>query len=256
MSKNRKYQFITLIFSLMFAACSGLNTETSSTETNNAAGKQTENVNGKTISDKTANVEPGICENEYYPVDTQAKREYKISGSAPGDYVLTQNKNEGNSFTEKRAFGAGTDVTINWQCTDEGLRNAEFNNGANFSGGNFKMETLESSGITIPKVWETGKKWTAEYKVSAKLNAGKVSSGANGTIKIDSEITSLDDKITTPAGDFEAAKVVSDMNMNLNTGRPVKMTMTNWYARDVGLVKQEVKSPFGGGQTVEYTGEK
>jgi hypothetical protein len=47
------------------------------------------------------------------------------------------------------------------------------------------METIESSGITLPKQWEVGKKWNSEYKVDAKLNAGPASGGAKGTIKID-----------------------------------------------------------------------
>jgi hypothetical protein len=139
---------------------------------------------------------------------------------------------------------------------EDGLRTAEYTNAANLSKANFKMETLESSGITIPKNWEVGKKWTAEYKISAKLNAGAASSGANGTIKIDNEIVSLDDKVTTPAGDFEAAKVVSNINMNLNITKPITMKMTNWYAPGVGLIKQTADSPFGKGVTVEYTGEK
>lgn len=258
MYKSKIYKFILLFFfSISLASCAFLNTETNSNATaGNAANEQSKNADNKTISSDKSNETSGLCENEYYPIDTAKSREYKISGGAPANYVLMQNKPNENSFTEKRKYESEMDLTVNWICTEEGLRTAEYNNTANLSKANFKMETLESSGITLPKTWEVGKKWTAEYKISAKLNAGAASGGANGTVKINNEIVSLDDKITTAAGDFTAAKVVSDLKMNLNISKPITMKMTNWYAPNVGLIKQTVDSPFGKDVTVEYTGEK
>ena len=252
-----------LIISVIFSACAKTETAMSSDSVENeTANRQTENpinAEDETASAAGTNEATGLCVNEFYPIYTDKKREYKITGSNPATYILSQNKNEGNSFTEKRNFTIGaadTELLINWICTEDGLRNAEYNSGANFSMGNFKMETVESSGVTVPKDWEVGKKWTNSYKVNAKLNVGKMSTGAKGTITINNEIASLDDKITTADGDFEAAKVVSDVNMNLS-GRTTKMKMTNWYAPNVGLVKQDVKSPFGPSSVgVEYVGEK
>ena len=252
-----------LVISISFSACDMAKTETSSdsSENNSVSEKpaDTENAKNETASAAGTNEATGLCVNDYYPIYTDKKREYKITGNNPATYILSQNKNEGNSFTEKRNFTAGaadTELLINWICTDEGLRNAQYNSGANFSMGNFKMETLESSGVTIPKVWEVGKKWTSEYKVNAKLNVGKMSTGAKGKISINNEITSLNDKIKTANGEFEAAKVVSEVNINLS-GRNTQMKMTNWYAPSVGVVKQDVDSPFGKSAVgVEYVGDK
>lgn len=252
-----------LAISLLFSACDTAKIATSSdsseSETPNEQTEKPKKPEDETASAAGTNEATGLCVNEYYPIYTDKKREYKITGSNPATYILSQNKNEGNSFTEKRNFTTGaadTELLINWVCTEEGLRNAEYNSGANFSMGNFKMETVESSGVTVPKDWEVGKKWTNAYKVNAKLNIGKMSTGAKGTITINNEIASLDDKVTTADGEFEAAKVVSDVNMNLS-GRTTKMKMTNWYAPNVGLVKQEVESPFSKSAIgVEYVGEK
>ncbi len=264
MSKFSKFFLLTVIsIAFIFSACTDLNTGTSSeVSENKTADEQIENpknAENETASASGMNEATGLCVNEYYPIYTDKNREYKITGDDPATYILSQNKNEGDSFTEKRKFtngtAADTELLINWKCTQEGLRNAEYNSGANFSGGNFKMETVESSGVTIPNEWEVGKKWTSSYKVNARLNVGKMSGGAKGTITINNEITSLDDKIQTPDGEFEAAKVVSDMNMNLS-GRKMKMTMTNWYARDVGLVKQKADTPFSKSSVgLEYVGE-
>jgi hypothetical protein len=255
---TEKRPFILLvIFSMIFSACSNLSPRADSdSNADNVANRQSENTGNETSSADKKNEDRGLCANKYYPVETVKGREYKISSSTPARYVLTQNKREEDSFTENRKFDSGTEMTTNWSCTEEGLRNVEYNSSADFSNGNFKMETLESSGITLPKTWEVGRKWTTTYKINAKLNAGPASGGAAGTVKIDNEIASLDDKVTTPAGDFEAAKVVSTININLNIGKPMNIRMINWYAPDVGLIKQEVKSPFGPQQNVEYTGEK
>ena len=260
MSKIKIYQFVLLfVCSILFSACTGLNTGTSSDSKaeniNTTANTQTANT-GEKVADNKPKANMGLCENEYYPIDTEIKREYKSSAGQAGNLVVTQIKNEGNTFSEKRVTDGGTTLTLNWVCTEDGLRHAEYNSGADFSGGKFKMETLESSGVTIPKVWEVGKKWSAEYKVNANINVGKMSKGAGGTIKVNNELVALDDKVTTPAGEFEAAKVVSDVIINLNVGKPATTKMTNWYAPNVGLVKQVLDSPFGSGITMEYVGVK
>ncbi len=257
MSKIKTCQIIAFfVCSILFSACAGLNTETSSNSKSDNVDTtaKIENTNVEKTAGEKLKAGAGLCENEFYPIDTDIKREYKSSAGQAGNLVVTQIKNDENTFSEKRETGSGAILKLNWICTEEGLRHGEYNNGADFSGGAFKMETLESSGITLPKVWETGKKWSAEYKVNANINVGKMSKGASGTIKINNELASLDDKVSTPAGDFKAAKVVSDVIINI--GKPMMTKMTNWYAPNVGLVKQVVDSPFGAPITMEYIGEK
>ncbi len=257
MLNSQSYKLGVLFFSsILIFACGDSNTKTTPEATTNVETvEKKQNINGERISDNKPDIVSGICANEYYPIIESKKRKYTDVKNPSTNYVLTQTKNDGNTFTEIRNFGGGMEITNNWLCTEDGLRNAEYNNGARFAQGNFRMETLESSGISLPKKWEVGKKWTTEYKISAKLQAGAASSSATGTIKIDSEIISLDEKIQTSAGEFDAAKVSSNISMNLNIGKPMNMKMTNWYAPNVGIVKQEMDSPFGAGITTEYAGE-
>jgi hypothetical protein len=247
-----------IIFLVIFSACTYFQSETA-VEPENVAKPQTAaapDTADQTATDEPAAADAGLCENKYYPLQADSGRAYQITGGAPASYVLTQDRSGEDSFGETRQFASGTSVKTNWVCTAEGLRSVEYNSGVDFSSGNFKMETLESSGLTLPKTWETGKKWKAEYKISGKLKAGPVNTGVTGTVTVDNEIAALDDTVTTAAGEFKAAKVVSTINLKLSVGPPTKVTTTNWYAPDIGLVKQETASPFGGKQNVEYTGTK
>lgn len=231
------------------------NTETAKTSTN--AENKTETA--KNESETSENKADGLCANEFYPIKTDFERQYKISGTAPASYVLSQTAPEGEKFTEKRNFASGLEITNNWLCTENGLRNAEFNNAATAPNMNFTMETLESSGVTFPKVWEKGQKWTTDYKISAKANAGMASGSADGTVTIENELISTDDKISVPGGEFTAARIDSVINMNLkmNGGKipSPSIKMSNWFAPEIGLVKQDVKSGYGN-VIVEYTGKK
>jgi hypothetical protein len=267
MSAIKKYRmsllFICFICStLLTGACNYITSENGSGESKpentaeeNAGRTGAEAEPADETGAKTAE-NTGVCANEYYPVTTEKDLAYKVTGATPASYVLTRKKTAADSFTETRNFSSGINVKTNWVCTEDGLRNVEYNSGMNFSSGNFKMETLESSGMTLPKTWEAGKKWTTEYKIKGKLKAGPVNADTSGTVLIENEITSLGEKVKTPAGEFETAKVVSTINLNLSVGGSVKVATTNWYAPGVGLVKQEAKSPFGGKETIEYTGEK
>lgn len=217
----------------------------------------------ESVSDKTAlreqepdkSANKGACVNPYYPVQTKIERKYKVSGSAPATYVLKHKLREKDGFTEHRNFASGIVVVSNWSCNENGMRNADYNNAVSSSRVKVKMETLESSGITFPKIWEKGKKWTADYKIRAKL--GKKS--FDGTVTVENEIISMDDNISVQGGDYVAARIDSVIKIKLSLGArnpsATEVKMSNWYARDFGLVKQESKSPFGDSK-VEYAGEK
>ncbi len=256
--KKSTFFFAFFLAAILLTGCETIQKQMSQTENSN----QTSANDAKTDSAKaeiTDNNDEGICSNEYYPVNTDSKREYKISGTSNATYVLSQNKNEGNSFTEKRSFASDMVVTNNWQCTDEGLRNADFNNGITASNMDATMETLESSGVTLPKVWETGKKWTTEYKISVKINVRGISAGADGNATVSNEIGAIDEKIKVPGGEFSTARIDSEVRLNLSMkGKKLPtetMIMSIWYAPQIGLVKQEAKSSFGK-DTIEFTGEK
>ncbi|MEZ5344008.1 MAG: hypothetical protein R2681_00500 [Pyrinomonadaceae bacterium] len=209
----------------------------------------------KPTADDPENGSGGLCDNPYYPLNTGISKEFKITGSAPGSYVVSQSKGDGDSFTEKRKFDSGIEVVSNWSCSEQGIRNADYNNTISNSQLKMNMETIESSGITLPKVWKQGEKWTTTYNV--RINVA--SQSANGTVTLENEIVSLDDNVQVQAGDYVAARVDSVLKMNISMGKmkvpSPEFKMTNWYAPKVGLVKQETKGGFGTTK-LEYVGEK
>ncbi|MBK9165312.1 MAG: hypothetical protein IPM21_15670 [Acidobacteria bacterium] len=218
------------------------NTTTPSTETNTAE-----------TATQTATL--GNCANDYYPINSGAEN-YKVTGAAPGSYTLTQKLNDPNSFSETRAFDSGVNVTTNWICDADGLRNAQYGNNISVENAAFDMETLESKGLTIPRELSVGKAWDATYKVRVKGQAGGMNIGSDGDVVVRNKVVSLNDKITAGGKEFEAAKVDTEITINLTMGgqKVPGMTIkgTNWFAKGVGLVKQEVRSPYGA-QGVELT---
>lgn len=247
---------IFILLALVLAGCS-LNpdsdpssSETSADEMGNLSDDPKSSDNNET-GEKSA----GICANPYYPIHTAVSKEFKVTGSAPASYVLSHIERDNDSFTEKREFGSGLEVVSNWSCSEEGIRNADYSNTISNSQLKMKMETIESSGITLPKVWNKGEKWTTEYKV--RVNAA--SQTANGTVTVTNEIVSMDDNVQVQAGDFVTARVDSVLTMNISMGKTKipspEFKMTNWYAPKVGLVKQETKGGFGTTK-VEYVGEQ
>ncbi len=199
----------------------------------------------------------GACANEYYPIDPSVTKNFEMKGAESDKYSLTQKDITETGFKEDRKFTNGTVVTNNWTCLDEGLKAAEFTNQASFSKGNFEMETVKSDGITIPKTLEAGKEWTSDYDVKVKLNAMKINVNADGKVKIAHKVVSIDEPITVAGNEYNAARIDSEIRVTVTVrGRTMetgKVTASNWYVKDLGMVKQKTDGTFGE-TTVEYTG--
>lgn len=202
----------------------------------------------------------GPCANPYYPVDPGKVRRYKLDSKVPdGDreYTLKQKMVDDNTFAEERSFSSGLDVSVNWNCTENGLRTAEYLSQAQMPAGSFQMETVESSGITIPSKWELGNEWESRYVVKADLNAGPVKASANGTVTLGHKLAAVDEVVSVAGGEFKANRVDTVIRMDLSmkgTAIPSKeIKMSVWYSPEVGLVKQQVYGDFGD-EKVEFTG--
>ncbi|MDH3493663.1 MAG: hypothetical protein OEM82_08950 [Acidobacteriota bacterium] len=239
------------------AGCLDAGNENSTGETANPESGSSDSK--PTVADNKETSEAGLCANEYYPINSETKRKYLVTGEIPGNYILSQKDVKPDSFSELRDFGSGLKVDVNWICTEDGLRTAEFTNTASFMKGNFKMETLESSGITLPKVWENGKEWESTYKIKANLSAGPASGAATGTVTITSKIASMNDRVKVGGKEYEAAKVDNVMRMDLSmNGRKIPsrdVKMTNWMSKEIGLVKQSANTQFGK-SGIEYIGKE
>lgn len=228
----------------------GCGSPASRSDQNSASNSASGNTNtASSTSTTSAGVAGGsLCSNDYYPI-SQEVREYKISGDGPGTYTLSQRPDGDQGFVETRSFAQGLTVENNWLCTAEGLRNAEYKNTITMNQGNFEMDTIRSSGITLPKVWESGKDWTTNYDVMVSVAAGPIKTAADGQVTLVNKVGPLSEKVTASGREFEAARVDSTLEIKITmkgvTTQPTKFTMTNWYAKGVGLVRQEAKGAFG-----------
>ncbi len=191
-----------------------------------------------------------ICANPYYPISPTLKREYRSTYS---DARLNTTYTESftnitpDSFTFNNSFSNGSSMTNGFKCTPEGLAALEF---AQLSTPNntVKIQTLSASGVTVPTPdkWAKGYKWTSSYEVAAKLPTGD----AKGHINVANEIVG-EETVVVPAGTFTAFKVESNiaqkMMASLGEGKPLSLPIegtikvTNWYAKDVGMVKTFVE---------------
>lgn len=217
---------------------------------------QTTNGENTSIDNDSSN---SICSNDYYPVSPSIKRKYDISGPSHSSYLLKQEITGTDGFMETREFEDGLTVSNNWICTDEGLRNAEYTNSISMPNAAFEIETLKSSGVTVPKHLESGKKWITTYEVVAKMNAGPVKTTGNGNISINNKIVSLDDVVSIREKEYTAARIDSDISLSLTMqGHEIpgiKIRSSTWFAHGIGIVKQESKGAFGTAK-VEYIGEQ
>lgn len=202
----------------------------------------------------------GPCDNEYYPIEPGTRKRFKSSSSAAGkdtEITLEQTAPEGDSFSETRTLDSGLTVTTPWKCEDGGLRIAEYQNFIESNKMNFTMETVDSSGLTIPSSWKEGDQWESNYKVKVNLKAGPVNTNAGGTVNIKDKLLAKSDNVKVQGGEFDAAKVESVIKISVSLGgREIPsqdIKLTRWYSPKVGLVKQESSGPFGT-ETIEYAG--
>ncbi|MCO6509160.1 MAG: hypothetical protein J5I65_00035 [Aridibacter famidurans] len=213
-----------------------------------------------TPAETSAETSSSPCDNPYYPVDPGMVRKYRLSSKLPDggrEYTLKQKMVDETTFAEIRSYSSGLTLSVNWNCTEEGLRAAEYVSQAQMQAAQFQMETLESSGISIPNEWSLGKEWSSSYKVKANLDAGPVKAAADGTVTLEHKLAAEGEKITVPGGEFEANRVDTVIRIDLKMQKaniPVKEFRSSvWFSPKVGIVKQRAYGDFGE-ETVEFIG--
>lgn len=249
--------YFIICLALLSAACGNLPGTRENASGSDSANTAPESKARTTSPESGQSAESaGICINEYYPVALEKTRNYKITGTAGADYSLSQAMNGVDRFTETRKFDSGLSVVTNWQCTEDGLRYVEYNSLITMPNAQITMDTVRSEGITLPREWEVGSEWTTLYEINMKMPNQNMP--ASGTVTILNKLVSLNDQIKTEGGEFTAARVDSKIRIDLNVkGMKVPSTETkisNWYAPEVGLVKQGVTGTFGE-QRVEFIGD-
>jgi hypothetical protein len=176
----------------------------------------------------TGQVTPGVlCKNPLYPVHNGAWWMYDLSeGSRPS---LTMSVGSDNAFTITVQRGNSTSK-IEGQCTGEGiiLLDASGVAAAYFSASDNSTLTFQNvKGITLPNNVQIGDGWSQTISIM----------GGNLNAVIETTYTAIGyERITTPAGSFDALKIEQNGSMNMG-GQAVSTHAFLWYAPDIGMVK-------------------
>lgn len=194
----------------------------------------------------------GACGNAYYPIVEGRVLTYRSSfgGMEESNYTMSFSDVSPTDFTVSTGAGGADIISTTWHCTTEGMLSTTFNQLPGIVEG-MEIEFVEAEGITFPteEAFENGEGWTTRYTTNITMSDPDMGSMTMAqTVELIHTIVG-EESVSVPAGDFpEAVRVdtAGTISMSImlddlsqpSTSFP--MNMTSWYARGVGLVKQEV----------------
>ena len=157
---------------------------------------------------------------------------YTLAGAIESTSTLGTHPVEENEFNVTTTSVDGT----SWQtghCTEEGIAfwdeaglTALFQSGA----GTSTASTLQSTGISLPHEIEPGDTWSQAISV--------VGSDTDGIVSVNAEFEAQGyETISVVAGDFDTLRILR-ISTVLFQGNEIREETTEWYAKDVGLVKR------------------
>jgi hypothetical protein len=194
-----------------------------------------------------ANVD-GICANAYYPVRQGATWNYKSSGGPAGEYSFTDTITavREDGFTLSTQIGDLT-RTQEWICSAEGLAALQLGGApaAMLNAQNIQMnlDVTNATGVTFPSQVNVGDQWQQNLDFTGNVTMMNEEAEAEGNAQMNFNAVGME-SVTVPAGTFEALKVETNVNLNINAsyaGITLPVTFsgdyTYWFAEGVGWVK-------------------
>lgn len=190
----------------------------------------------------------GACANPYLPIIAGATWNYKLTGPAPDTYTHTVLSVEGNSFIEQDVFNVGVTRQGTWNCDNGNLIALDPPSGAsaNVSTENnvaVDFQTTSINGVTLPGTINPGDTWSQSLTLEGTQTINGASYPASNQLTSDCKAIGVE-SVTVEAGTFDAMRVEcqTTMKLSLKMGETplentLNLTGTNWYAKDVGLVK-------------------
>jgi hypothetical protein len=208
----------------------------------------------------------GECANAYFPVASGNSWSYSSSGGELGAYTYTSTVTDVSStdFTINSQASTGVNANVKWKCQNGNL--AELNDGSNSLSLSTSKVTMTTNSITadgynVPAAFETGATWTETVTADVTVVSGTKST--NSQIVIVTKCTAAGaDTVTVPAGKFNAVKVTCNQTVTVfglikgtavPASPPIAVSVTNWYAKGVGLVQSVKTTAAGGTETVVLT---
>lgn len=189
----------------------------------------------------------GACSNPYMPVIAGAMWTYKLTGPVPDTYTHSITTVEADGFTEQDVFGTGVTRQGKWTCDNGNLIALNPSGGSSASveteGMTSEFQTTSLEGVTLPASINPGDSWTQSITIEGTQTLNDT------TIPSKNQTTSTCtasgvESVTVEAGTFDAMRVDCQNTMIITitmNNSPIETSLTfnatNWYAKDVGLVK-------------------
>ena len=192
----------------------------------------------------------GLCQNPYYPVVAGASWTYQMSGPVGDTFTRSIVNVRENGFDDQDVFSAGVTRQGSWECREGNLISLTPASGPSVAAAGMQMNfTVESNtGLTFPADPRPGMEWRQNIVLAGRSEREGQSIEVRGVMDRSCKAVGME-RVSVPAGDFEALRVDCSHKMDLSfSGVPVSsMTETNasWYARGVGWVKTRGSSDAG-----------
>lgn len=215
----------------------------------------------------TATESASLCSVPYMPVSEGATWNYQGTGeTGPFSWTTTTTNVSEAGFTVTQTHdtdGEPLIVTQQWSCDEEGVIALEFGGGADaslsYTGLNATMETLQTTGLTMPRDVKPGDSWQQEFQIQGTVTTADIVSDVTGKVAQSYQATGIE-SISTPTGSYDALKVevttTFDLQMTLmGITVPFNMVSTNttWLAQNVGWVKTTGSAMIDGTTGFENT---
>lgn len=246
------------LMSLLLVACGG--------ETPSPVGVDTAEEE-PAVAEATATESASLCSLVYMPVSEGATWSYEGTGeTGPFSWTTTASNVSDTGFTVTQTHDTGDApliVTQQWSCSNEGVIALEYGGGADaslsYTGLNATLETLQTTGITMPRDIKPGDNWEQNFQIQGTVTTAEIVSDVAGSVTQTYQAIAIE-SVSTPAGAYDALKVeivtTFDLQMTLmGISVPFNMVSTNttWFAQNVGWVKSTGSAMIDGATGFENT---
>jgi hypothetical protein len=188
------------------------------------------------------------CDYPYYPLRKGATWEYTMGTQTINEEITAVTGDATNAVATESYTSGGVSGTFDLTCGPEGIVSFELSNlqsSSSLGSGQIKVTSHSGSMILPPAQLAPGSTWDENYTMAFAFSQGGQS--LNMTDDVAEKFTAVGvETITTAAGKFDALRVESTGTVTVS-GMPaiggsngtmtLQTSMTQWYARGVGMVR-------------------
>jgi hypothetical protein len=183
----------------------------------------------------------GECGHDYFPSEEGTTWELAVTGDGTNytsTTTITDSRDDGFTLVSTLADGSST-FTMEISCTDDGMIMLDpvqqaVSASVTTAEGSGTITTVAQTGVTLPADLEGASTWQQYVAWEAQ--------GSDTVLQGDATIEYVSrgfEVVTVPLGTFNAIRVDSENRGTLQGEELMSCQVSVWYAKDVGIVKQE-----------------